>query len=121
MATDAEQKCENFKLFLLPHARLKEDKDLVASMTWPLLKEFVRTFVVAEYKSLKAFRDAPLTDDKAAQEWVRNNKAIQGEAATFMLGYIEFATADVILKVVRYLVLFVELISIEDHTPPLTK
>lgn len=113
-AISGEEKCENFKLFLLSQARLQSDKDILTAMTYPLLQEFIRTCVVAEYEKLKAYRDAPCMEDEAARAWCRSNQAILGEASTFMLGYLEFSSADAILKVVRYLVLFVELIAIEE-------
>lgn len=113
MSALAEEKCDNFKRFLLQHTHLDEDKAMIAAMTWPLLREFININVMAEYESLVKYRDAPASTDEEARTWARSNAAILGPAASVMLGHLEFSSHDVIHKVVRYLVLFCEYAALE--------
>lgn len=112
-ASEPELKYERFRQLLLEQAKDQEHRDHLTALTFPLFMELVSAFATPHYLLLTAFRDkcqtAKVHDDDARQ-WVKKHAADIGDLiASGLLPYLPRCNTDLILRVVRYIIYFIEI------------
>lgn len=120
--TEPELKFERFKAFLMSHATNDAEKEVLEHVTFPVFMTLAASFAAPHYMDLHRFAsDKTMHSEEEAHKWVRDFVA-SGKGshlfASHLMLHQQKASAEDIVKCVRYLEYFCRIIFERFDTKP---